>query len=443
MHLDGRPLRTPERVFELYLNIGSRREETHGVSPTPTDPTPAELVYDPYDADIDAAPYAVWRRLRDEAPLYYNEQYDFYAVSRFADVLHASLDWQTYSSARGTVLEMIDTTPPAADGAPAGDAFGMMIFMDPPGHDELRRLVSRAFTPRRVAALEGRTRELCALFLDRQRHGVGFDFVEDFAAKIPAMLIGALLGVPNEDQDQLRIWGDLLMRYEPSGISAEKAEAITNLNSYMGAMVEDRQRRPRDDMVSDLLAAEIVRDDGASRRLTFGEVMAFFMLLQLAGSETTARLLGWAAVLLARHPDQRAKLVTTRDLIPNAVEELLRYEAPSPIQARFVTRDVEWYGQTVPRYSKLALLTGSAGRDEREFPDADRFDVERRFDRHVTFGYGIHFCLGANLARLEGRIVLEETLRRFPEWGVDEAKVEMVRTSTVRGPVHVPIEISA
>jgi cytochrome P450 len=401
---------------------------------------PADLAYDPYDAAIDVAPHGVWRRLRDEAPLYYNEEYDFYALSRFADVLQASLDWQTYSSARGTVLEMIDITPPLPDAEP-GDGLGMMIFMDPPGHDELRRLVSRAFTPRRVTALEGRTRELCAHFLDPQRDRDGFDFVEDFAAKIPAMVIGALLGVPNEDQDRLRIWGDLLMRFEPDGISSEKAEAITNLNGYMAAMVEDRRQQPRDDMVSDLLAAEVTRDDGSRRRLAFGEVMAFFMLLQLAGSETTARLLGWAAVLLARHPEQRAKLVATPAVVPNAVEELLRYEAPSPIQARFVTREVEWHGHKVPQYSKIALLTGSAGRDEREFADADRFDVERQFDRHVTFGYGIHFCLGANLARLEGRIVLEETLARFPEWGVDEARVEMVRTSTVRGPVHVPITI--
>jgi cytochrome P450 len=399
----------------------------------------ADLVYDPYDDVIDAAPHGVWRRLRDEAPLYYNEQYDFYALSRFADVMAASLDWHTYSSARGTVLEMIDTAPPDAT-AGADRSFGMMIFMDPPRHDELRRLVSRAFTPRRVAALEDRTRELCAQFLDPQIDGAGFDYLEDFAARIPAMLIGALLGVPNEDQDQLRVWGDLMMRYEPEP-SPEKTEGVANLMAYLGAMVRDRRDRPRDDMVSDLLAAEITRDDGTTRRLSLDEVLAFFTLLQLAGSETTARLLGWAAVLLARHPDQRATLVASPDLVPNAVEELLRYEAPSPIQARFVTRDVEWHGQVVPAHSKLALLTGSAGRDERQFADADRFDVTRSFDRHVTFGYGVHFCLGANLARLEGRIVIDETLARFPEWTVDEAKVEMVRTSTVRGPGRVPVTI--
>jgi cytochrome P450 len=397
-----------------------------------------DLRYDPYDPAIDRDPHPVWRRLRDEAPLYWNEEHRFYALSRFDDVLAASLDWHTYSSARGTVLELMDTTP-IVPGQPPGDGLGMMIFTDPPRHDELRRLVSRAFTPRRVAGLEHRIRDLCAQFLDPHVGGAAFDYVEDFAAKIPAMVIGALLGVPEEDQDRLRVWGDLMMRHEPDGISEEKAGAIADLHRYMAGMVHDRTRAPRDDMVSDLLRAEITRDDGTSRRLDWHEVMAFFTLLQLAGSETTARLLGWAAVLLARHPEQRAVLAAQPELIPNAVEELLRYEAPSPIQARFVTRDVEWYDTTVPASSKIALLTGSAGRDERAFEDPDRFDVTRTFDRHLSFGYGIHFCLGANLARLEARIAIEETLARFAEWEVDESEVGMVHTSTVRGPNRVPV----
>jgi cytochrome P450 len=398
------------------------------------------LVYDPWDAAIDADPHPVWKRLRDEAPLYYNEEHDFYALSRFADVLAASLDWQTYSSARGTVLESIQTGPPP----PVTDAHdemlaGLMIFMDPPRHEEFRHLVSRAFTPRRVAALDERARALCAQFLDPLRDAERFDFVEEFAAKIPTMLIGALLGVPESDQDQLRIWGDTMMRFEPDGMSAEKADAFRSIDAYMAAMIHDRQQRPRDDMISDLLAAEITREDGSTRRLGTTEVLAFFSLLQLAGSETTARLLGWASVLLARHPDERAKLLADRALIPNAVEELLRYEPPSPIQSRYVTRDAEWHGGKVPAGSKIALLTGSAGRDEREYPDADRFDVSRVFDRHVSFGYGIHFCLGASLARLEGKIALEETLARFQAWNVVD--VEMVYTSTVRGPAHVIVEV--
>jgi cytochrome P450 len=232
-----------------------------------------------------------------------------------------------------------------------------------------------------------------------------------------------------------------MMRFEADGVSHEKLEAIGSFSTYMEAMVEDRRRAPQDDMVSDLVAAEITREDGTRRRLDHREVMAFFTLLELAGSETTARLLGWAGVLLARHPEQRAALVADPGLIPNAVEELLRYEPPSPIQARFVTRAVEWHGETIPANSRIALLTGSAGRDEREYPEPDRFDVQRAFDRHVTFGYGIHFCLGASLARLEAEVVIEETLARIPEWDVDERRVELVRTSTVRGPAHVPIQL--
>jgi cytochrome P450 len=402
--------------------------------------TDTELRYDPYDEAIDADPHPVWKRLRDEAPLYRNDEHDFYALSRYDDVLRASLDWQTYSSARGTLIELIDTSrPPDTDDAEGG--FGMMIFMDPPPHDRLRRLVSRAFTPRRVAALEARARELCTQLLtpllDRQE----FDYLDDFAARIPSTLIGALLGVPEADQDQLRRWADLMLRYEPEGISTEKAEGLAHLQAYMAEMVEDRRRASRDDMVSDLLAAEITLDDGSTRQLEHHEVMAFFTLLHIAGSETTARLLGWAAVLLARHPDQRVTLVRDRSIIPNAVEELLRYEAPSPIQARYVRHDVEWHGKVVPAGSKLALLTGSAGRDERKYPDADRFDVERELDTHVTLGYGIHYCLGANLARLEARVVLEETLARLPEWHVDESRVELVRTTTVRGPSRVPVAL--
>jgi cytochrome P450 len=397
--------------------------------------------YDPYDDSIDADPYPVWKRLRDDAPLYYNERYDFYALSRFSDVLAASLDWQTYSSARGTVLELIDTSAAVTDAPVADVSLGMMIFMDPPRHDELRRLVSRSFTPRRVAALEERARQLCTEFLDPRRDSAGFDFVDDFAAKIPTMVIGALLGVPTEDQDQLRHWVDIMMRYEAAGVSPEKINAIGRFGAYMQALVEERRRAPRDDMISDLLAAELERADGSRRGLDHDEVGAFFTLLEVAGSETTARLLGWAAMLLARHPDQRTLLVDDPQLIPNAVEELLRYEPPSPIQARFVVRPAEWHGQVLPASSKVALLTGSAGRDDREYVHPDRFDVTRTFDRHISFGYGVHFCLGASLARLEARVAIEETLRRFPHWDVNEQQVELVHTSTVRGPLSVPISL--
>jgi cytochrome P450 len=216
---------------------------------------------------------------------------------------------------------------------------------------------------------------------------------------------------------------------------------MTKMGAYMSDLIAERGRQRRDDMLSKLLDAEVELPDGSTRGLDQSEVMGFFVLLQSAGSETTARLLGWSAVLLARHPDQRTTLDRDRSLLANAVEELLRYEAPSPVQARHVTRDVELYGVTVPAGSKMALLNGSAGRDEREYPDPDRFDVERKIDRHMTFGYSAHFCLGAALARLEGAVVIDEMLNRHPEWSVDEDRVEMVHTTTVRGPAHVPVQV--
>jgi len=379
--------------------------------------------------------------MRDEAPLYYNERHDFYALTRFADAVQTTLEGQTYSSARGTVLEMIDTAAPDAESAMADAGLGMMIFLDPPDHDDLRRVVSRAFTPRRVRTLEARARELCARFLDPERGGDGFDYVEVLAAKIPTMVIGALLGIPDDDQDMLRKWIDAMMRLDDGDpqIATEKLEAVGHIGPYIEQLVDERRRAPQDDLLSELLAADLERADGSRRKLDHREVTAFFTLLEFAGSETTARLLGWMAVLLARHPEQRARLVAQPDLIPNAVEELLRYEPPSPIQARFVTCEAEWYGHTIPAKSKIALLTGSAGRDEREFANPDAFDVTRAFDRHVSLGFGVHYCLGAHLARLEARVAIEETLARFPVWDIDERDVELVHTSTVRGPVHVPI----
>ena len=336
---------------------------------------------------------------------------------------------------------MIDTAATDAESALADAGLGMMIFLDPPDHDDLRRIVSRAFTPRRVRTLERRARELCAAFLDPERDGNGFDYVEVLAAKIPTMVIGALLGIPDDDQDMLRKWIDAMMRLDDGDpqIATEKLEAVGNIGPYIEQLVDERRRAPKDDLLSEMLAADLERSDGSRRKLDHREVTAFFTLLEFAGSETTARLLGWMAVLLARHPEQRALLVRDQSLIPNAVEELLRYEPPSPIQARFVTRDAEWYGQTLPARSKVALLTGAAGRDEREYPDPDVFDVRRSFDRHVSLGFGVHYCLGAHLARLEARVAIEETLARFPTWDVDESEVELVHTSTVRGPVHVPM----
>jgi cytochrome P450 len=395
-------------------------------------PMPA-VYYDPYDYEIDADPHAAWRRLRDEAPLYRNDRYDFWALSRFQDVYDASVDWRTFSSARGTVLELMDKLPEPRS----------MIFQDPPEHEALRKLVSRAFSPRRIAELEARVRELVLGYLDPLVGSGGFDFVADFGARLPAMVIGSMLGVPREDQERIRLWTDEVLHRDPgeTDVSPRMKAVQRELWGYFWTYIQDRRRAPRDDMMTDLLEAEIASDDGGRRRLTDPEVLTFIALLSGAGNETVARLLGWAGFLLARNPGERAKLVADAARIPNAVEELLRYEAPSPVQARSLTRDVELHGTVVPAGSRILLVTGSAGRDEREFDAPDDFRVERRIERHVSFGYGIHFCLGASLARMEGRIALEETLRRFPEWTIDEDAAEMVHTSTVRGWAKLPVRV--
>jgi cytochrome P450 len=398
-----------------------------------TDTVP-DLYYDPFDVDIDANPYEIWRRMRDEAPLYRNERYDFYALTRFEDVEAAHLDPKTFSSAHGTVLEIM-----SANRIPVAQ----MIFMDPPDHTKLRGLVSRAFTPRRVSALEARIRELCADFLDAQAGSGGFDFVQDFGARLPAMVIASLLGVPIEDQEWAREKIDTVFHIEPGVgmINDISFTAQIELTEYLSAQLEERGRSPRDDMLTDLLHAEITDDDGSVRRLEVYEAAMFANLLINAGTETVARLLGWAAVLLARHPEPRAEMAADFSLIPNAIEELLRYEAPSPVQGRWTTADVTRHGVTIPKDSKVLLITGAAGRDERKYPDADRFDIHREFTQHVSFGYGVHFCIGAALARLEGRVALEETFQRYPAWEVDEAKARRLHTSTVRGWINVPITV--
>jgi cytochrome P450 len=398
-----------------------------------TDTVP-DLYYDPFDVDIDSNPYEIWRRMRDEAPVYRNEQYDFWALSRFDDVEAAHMDPKGFSSAHGTVLEIM-----SANRIPVAQ----MIFMDPPDHTRLRGLVSRAFTPRRVSALEERIRELCADFLDAQVGNGGFDFVQDFGARLPAMVIASLLGVPIEDQEWAREQIDTVFHIEPGVgmINDISFHAQIELTNYLTAQLEERARSPRDDMLTDLVNAEITDDEGTVRRLEVFESALFANLLINAGTETVARLLGWSAVLLARHPDQRAELAADSSLIANAIEELLRYEAPSPVQGRWTTAAVTRHGVTIPKDSKVLLLTGAAGRDERQYPDADRFDIHREFTQHVSFGYGVHFCIGAALARLEGRVALEETLKRYPTWDVDEAHARRLHTSTVRGWINVPVTV--
>ena len=397
---------------------------------TATDAT--DVYYDPYDFEIDADPYPIWRRLRDEQPLYYNERYDFYALSRFADVERALVDWRTYSSAKGTLLELIRSgmeIPP-----------GSIIFEDPPDHDLHRGLLSRVFTPRKMNAIEPKVREFCARALDPLVGSGGFDFIGDLGAQMPMRTIGMLLGIPEQDQEAIRDRIDDGLRLEEG--TMPEIDLMRDQASAFEEYIDWRAKHPSDDLMTELLQATYKDADGVERKLTPDEVISYVNLLAAAGNETTTRLIGWTGKVLAEHPDQRRDLVDDRELIPNAIEELLRFEPPSPVQARYVTKDVEHHGQVVPEGSAVLLLNASANRDERKFPDNERFDVRRKIDHHLSFGYGIHFCLGAALARLEDRVALDEVLKRFPSWEIDWDNAVQARTSTVRGWEKLPVVTS-
>lgn len=391
------------------------------------------VYYDPYDFEIDDDPYPVWRRLREEAPLYYNEPHDFFALSRFDDVERASVEWRTYSSARGTVLELIKSGMDIPSGS--------IIFEDPPAHDLHRGLLSRVFTPRRVGALEPKIREFCARSLDPLVGTGGFDFIRDLGAQMPMRTIGMLLGIPETDQEAIRDRIDDGLRLtegEMPDFESQYGQGFEEGNVF-AEYIDWRAKHPSDDLMTQLLEAEYDDLDGQRRRLTRDEVLNFVNLLAGAGNETTTRLIGWTGKVLADHPDQRAQIVADRSLVPQAIEEILRFESPSPVQARCVTHDVEHYGQKVPEGSAMLLLTASANRDDRKFPNGDGFDIHRTIDHHLAFGYGIHFCLGAALARMEGRVALDEVLNRFPTWEVDHDNAVQARTSTVRGWERLPV----
>ena len=386
--------------------------------------------YDPSDYEIDADPYPLYRRMRDQAPLYHNEKMGFWVLSRFADVWDATMDFETYSSAQGTTLEE----------QPQG--FPLMLWMDPPGHQRLRNLVSKAFTPRRIQEMDGIIRELAAGFLTPFEGQGGMDAIDDFTSKLPMNVISTLLGIPKEDREMVRLVSNRIMHREAGSVehTEDSMAAAMELLGYFGQCIEARKKNPTDDMMSALVQAELPDPNGGSSNLSDEEILGFCILLAVAGNETVTKLLGNGIYWLWKHPDQRAELVRDSSLLPGAVEEFLRYDPPSHYQGRVTMKDVEWYGQTVPCGARVLLLTGSTGRDEREFPDhPERFDIHRRIERHLGFGHSRHICLGANLARLESKIAMEELLRRFPRYEIDIDKAERVHSSNVRGYAKLPL----
>jgi cytochrome P450 len=314
----------------------------------------------------------------------------------------------------------------------------VILFEDPPIHHKHRALMSRVFTPRKMDALEPKVREFCKRSLDPLIGSGQFDFIRDLGAQMPMRTIGYLLGIPEEDQEAIRDHLDEGLRLE-EGQESSIAYAAKDQGQIFAEYVEWRAEHPSDDLMTQLLNAEFEDETGSKRRLSRGEVLNFVNLLAGAGNETTTRLIGWAGKLLGEHPDQRREIYEDRSLVQNAIEEILRFEAPSPVQARYVARGVQHYGHEVPEGSVMVLLNGSANRDERRFAEADRFDIRREVGRHLSFGFGIHLCLGAALARLEGRVALDEVLNRFPDWEIDYDNAVQARTSTVRGWEKLPV----
>jgi cytochrome P450 len=390
--------------------------------------------FDPYDVDISADPYPHYERLREEAPAYYNERYDFWALSRHADVERALVDWQRFTNTRSDILDVIKADidlPP-----------GVIMFEDPPTHTMHRGLMSRVFTPRRMAQLEDQVRAYCVRCLDPHVGTDGFDIIEELARMMPMRVIGMLLGIPEEDQIAVRNKTDDNLRTVPGKPMRVREESVAS-----GALFEDyidwRAKHPADDLMTQLLNAEFEDETGERRTLTRQEVLTYTSVIAGAGNETTGRLIGWLAKLLAEHPDQRRHVVEDRSLLPRVIDETLRYEPTGHAVARFTTEDVELHGTTIPAHSPVLMIVASANRDPRRYSNPDVYDIHRDDIQHLTFGFGLHFCLGASLARLEGRVALDEILNRWPEWDVDYDGMELFPTSTVRGWASMPLLLPA
>jgi len=390
-----------------------------------TTASPEDLYYDPYDVAIDVDPYPVYRRLRDESPVYYNEKFDFWGLSRFADVESALRDVENLSSAKGDILEVVKAEPVMP--------LGVFINEDPPLHTVHRLLVSRAFTPRKMAAIEDQVRAFCAACLDPLRDGDRFDFTTDLGAAMPMRVIGMLVGMPDSLQRSVRSVANRRLRNKPG-----EPLPVSKDNYFNGNMFRDyvawRKDNPSDDLVTELLNVEFTDVDGSERKLSTDELLVFLGVIANAGTETVGRLFGWLGKTLGEHPDQRRELARDPSLIPGAVEEVMRFEPPVHHIARYVAQDVEYHGQTIPKGSALLLMSGAANRDERRFENPDTFDIHRTgANSHLSFGRGTHFCLGASLARVEARVALEEILKRWPDWTLDMENARRAPTATVRG----------
>ena len=400
--------------------------------------TKAKLVFDPFSQDFFNGAYETYRRMRDEAPVYYNDEHDFYALTRHEDVAPAFKDFDTYSSAYGVDLASI------RNGLPTDAGPRMIIFMDPPEHRNMRSLLNKVFTPRAIQAQKQNVTEKIDKYLSRLDPD-GFDAVQEFTAPFPVEVITTMLGVPEEHAQQIRHWIDDSLHREVGQVETGEKAMQANIAQAMFYfdLVAKRRADPRDDLFSKLIEAELERENGEMDQLDDLEIAAFASLLGGAGAETVTKLVGNAVYEFGKNPDQWQKLQEDRSKIPAAVEELLRYEAPSQYNVRRVMKDVHLHGTTIPEGSPVFLIGGAANRDERAWTDADTFDIDR--DRteaqNLGLGYGIHSCLGAALARLESAIALEKLLDFMPRYEVDFDRCKRVQMQNVVGWKNVPVKV--
>ncbi len=403
--------------------------------PAPTDDQPLE--FDPFSSTFFEDPSSVYRRLRDEAPVYYNEHYGFWALSRWEDVASAHKDLAAFSSREGTDLHFLSD--------PGTIEYRMILFMDPPEHDRLRSLVSRVFTPRAVGQLEPMVRRVISGFADAIGEAKEFDFVQEWAAPFPVEIISEMLGIPEGDRQQIRHWIDIMLHRDEGSIhpTEESQAAGQESGLYFYNLVEDHRSHPRDDMTTKLIEAEVERSDGSTTHLDDVEIAGFLSLLAGAGAETVTKLVGNAAVLFARHPEQWQTVLADPAVIPGAVEEILRYLPPAQYSGRYMLEERTLHGTTIPAHQPVLLITGSATRDERQFEDPDRFDITRTPGLALGFGYGVHSCLGAALARMESRIAIAEMARRWPDFRVNEEGLRRVTMSNVAGYANVPVVLGS
>ncbi|MGH0034011.1 MAG: cytochrome P450 [Myxococcota bacterium] len=386
---------------------------------------------DPYAYAFHEDPYPFYAELRERAPVYHNEELGFWALSRHADVFDAFKNPRRFSNAKGVSMD------PASWG-PQARLFSSFLAMDPPEHTRMRGLVARGFTPRRVAALEPRIREIAVAHLDALVGSGGFDVIDEFAGKLPMDVISEMLGVPEADRAMLRTWADLLVHREEGtqDVPAEGVEAFGRIRGYFKDLLAERRKRPGDDLLSALLVAETGGD-----RLDDNELLSFCNLMIVAGNETTTKLIANALYWLWRSPEQRARVRRDAACIPGWVEETLRYDNSTQILARLATEEFELRGVTVPEGVPVLLLVGSANRDEEVFPRAEVFDLERDTSEMLSFGRGTHFCMGASLARLEGRVALEEWWSRFGDYEIEPEGAVRVHSSNVRGFARLPVKV--